>query len=552
MSATPHVAKIGIFGFLRSLFRRLAQRQPTAAPEPVPAEASGGVAVAPVNSAPAHGNGAHQGGRGLELPLCAILSALPTELQARVKRPNGAEPLISIPLDKVLAQLARGAVKVSYGELRRSAPHLFSPATDRDAIPIVLPLAEILARLNTALITRRRPQKQVQIPPEISSPFGSQGRGLSISQAPVAREPAPAAAPSRSNTPVSAAATPFPPRGNLAFAPSPAVPAAVSASPVGANLVLPAMPEPNGGRSMAVRLPRAAPANDTPAVEPLMVPLSLLAEGWPEAVRHELFQFNLLEAKVSLPADTLELALRQGKIAFPWKTVRSWIKPAPLPAVSQHDNAVLELPLKIIAPLFLANKRNGQRRQKVTVDESIPNLFSSQAPPEPVPAGAGLPLPAANPTPTKTSDTNFYPSDAPNGKPRLNAAEVKSEPASGTNFVARYATPNEVVSRAASLDGVAGALIALPDGLMVASRVSPDLNGDTLAAFLPHIFSKVSQCTKELRMGELNNLNFTVGLTPWKIFRVNAIFFAAFGRPGEPLPTAPLAALAAELDRKPK
>jgi predicted regulator of Ras-like GTPase activity (Roadblock/LC7/MglB family) len=99
---------------------------------------------------------------------------------------------------------------------------------------------------------------------------------------------------------------------------------------------------------------------------------------------------------------------------------------------------------------------------------------------------------------------------------------------------------------------VAGSLIALPDGLMVASQLSPDLNGDTLAAFLPQIFAKVNQCTKELRMGELNNLNFTVGNVPWKIFRVNAIFFAAFGRAGEPLPTGQLAALAAELDHKGK
>lgn len=53
-------------------------------------------------------------------------------------------------------------------------------------------------------------------------------------------------------------------------------------------------------------------------------------------------------------------------------------------------------------------------------------------------------------------------------------------------------------------------------------------------------------------MGELNNVNFTVGNVPWKIFRVNAIFFAAFGRAGEPLPTAHLAALAAELDHRPK
>ena len=51
-------------------------------------------------------------------------------------------------------------------------------------------------------------------------------------------------------------------------------------------------------------------------------------------------------------------------------------------------------------------------------------------------------------------------------------------------------------------------------------------------------------------MGELNNLNFTVGNVPWKIFRVNAVYFAAFGRAGQALPTAQLAMLATELDRK--
>jgi hypothetical protein len=87
---------------------------------------------------------------------------------------------------------------------------------------------------------------------------------------------------------------------------------------------------------------------------------------------------------------------------------------------------------------------------------------------------------------------------------------------------------------------------------MVASRIPADMSGDTLAAFLPQIYSKVSQCTKELRLGELNNLTFTVGNVPWKIFRVNAIFFAAFGHAAQPLPTAELAALAVELDRKKK
>ena len=100
------------------------------------------------------------------------------------------------------------------------------------------------------------------------------------------------------------------------------------------------------------------------------------------------------------------------------------------------------------------------------------------------------------------------------------------------------------------LPGVAGVVIALPDGLKVASQIPADLNGDTLAAFLPQIFARVNQCSRELRMGDLNNLSFTVGNVPWKIFRVNAVYFAAFGRASEALPSVQLAALAIELDRK--
>ena len=103
-----------------------------------------------------------------------------------------------------------------------------------------------------------------------------------------------------------------------------------------------------------------------------------------------------------------------------------------------------------------------------------------------------------------------------------------------------------------TIPGVAGAVITLPDGLKVAAQVPPELNPDTVAAFIPQIFDRVGQSTRELRMGALNNLRFTVGNVPWKIFRINAVYFAAFGRPGERLPTPELAQLAAELDRKTK
>jgi predicted regulator of Ras-like GTPase activity (Roadblock/LC7/MglB family) len=274
--------------------------------------------------------------------------------------------------------------------------------------------------------------------------------------------------------------------------------------------------------------------------------------------------------------------------------LRAWIRPATVPRVSPLDATELELPLKVIAPLFIARKQVAvQAPTKVAVDEAIPNLFFGFPQPEIAAPEAAAPeaaapeaaapevvrrpieavVPIAPPSPfdliptavapasnvplgvssaPKPADTNYYIWDDVSDTTRIHAEEIKRKGATGTEFITRYASPNEIVSRAAGLEGVAGALIALPDGLMVASRIPVDMNGDTLAAFLPQIFSKVSHSTKELRLGELNNLSFTVGNVPWKIFRVNAIFFAAFGHAAQPLPTAELAALAAELDRKKK
>jgi predicted regulator of Ras-like GTPase activity (Roadblock/LC7/MglB family) len=296
----------------------------------------------------------------------------------------------------------------------------------------------------------------------------------------------------------------------------------------------------------------AAPEPAKPVVEahPLLVSLTSLAEAWPETVRKEIVEGNLVDAKVALPTDAVKQALKQGRIAFSWKSLRSWLNTS-VPAVSAYDSLVLELPLKIVAPLFLTRQQEAQKaQQKVAIDVEIPNLFFGF--PQPEGGGTAEVGGVAASTAARPSDTNYYVWDDTSDTARVDSSDVKRAPTPGTRFVAKYATPNEVVSRAAALEGVAGALIALPDGLMVANQIPADLNADTIAAFLPQIFSKVSSCTKELRMGELNNLNFTIGNIPWKIFRVNAIFFAAFGRAGQPLPTGPLASLASELDHKPK
>jgi predicted regulator of Ras-like GTPase activity (Roadblock/LC7/MglB family) len=267
----------------------------------------------------------------------------------------------------------------------------------------------------------------------------------------------------------------------------------------------------------------------------------------------------------------LEPGLKRGRITFTWKNLRGFIRPKP-PAVSANDSLEVELPLKVITPLFFARQKTAAKSQpKLSVSREIPDLFfgfpqphapsqPSPQPPTPETQFRMQSKPAETVVPEvnrlvssltpKPIDTNFYSASSAAEAAKPDASEYKQPQTPATDFTSRQMMPKEVVASAMAMPGVAGVVIALPDGLRVANQVPADLNADTLAAFLPQIFERVSQSTKELRMGALNNVSFTVGSIPWKIFRVNAVYFAAFGRAGESLPTAQLAELATRLDRK--
>jgi predicted regulator of Ras-like GTPase activity (Roadblock/LC7/MglB family) len=298
-----------------------------------------------------------------------------------------------------------------------------------------------------------------------------------------------------------------------------------------------------------------------------MVPLAALSEKWPESLRSEIAPLISANAQVALPVNLMESALKRGRVTFTWGNLRSWIKPTP-PAASVHDTVELELPLKAVVPHFLAKQSGTMKmakpQQTVPVPTDIPNLFFGfpqpqrppempPIPPQPPPVEENRPAPKLAETKQPVANCFTWVSPEP---PHAETPTSKIEhersatPATEVDPGDHRIAPKEAVSRAAALNGVAGAVVALPDGLTVASQIPPDFNADTLAAFLPQIFDRVNQSAKELRMGALNNLSFTVGGVPWKIFRVNTVYFAVFGRMGEPLPDAQLAALAAELDSK--
>lgn len=648
MSAMSNSVKTKFAGLLRGLLRRLDDNEapasqtlrPLAAAVPPPVTV---VPATPLAEATAFEPLPETNGAGsapaanpdeLQLPLQSILTALPMDLRAKVMQNPPVGMMVSLPLEKVLTQLAFGSVKITFGELRQAAPGVFvNSGGGNDPKQVTLPLNEILSRLNPVLLSRRPAQKQMEVAEGITGPFGAGGAGVTISKitkptpsttltskgtpplrvvappapGPTPTQPAPVAPPPpafvpRATTPPPAVQTPLPPpsmphpetttirlappRSN--GAPKPVIPAPAPAAPA-------AKPTP------AIPAVKIAPAAEAPVESAISAPLAALCEGWPEGLRLEIRQSNLADAQVLLPLNQVEPALKRGRMTLAWRNLRSLIKPTPPP--SAHDATEVELPLHVIAPLFFSRHKTApQQTKQERPPAEIPNLFFGFPQPEPVqpeppvkmpaptpprprpepqaipfdleppvfqPKSAPAPVPpqpkpeplrlapetpkprpALKPVDAKLADTNYYIWGENGEAPRTDETEYKRNVRPATDFTSRYATPQEVVERAMALPGVAGALVALPDGLKVASQTPSDLNADTLAAFLPQIFDRVGQSTRELRMGTLNNFHFTVGNVPWRIFRVNAVYFAAFGHAGESLPAAQLAALAAELDRK--
>jgi predicted regulator of Ras-like GTPase activity (Roadblock/LC7/MglB family) len=99
---------------------------------------------------------------------------------------------------------------------------------------------------------------------------------------------------------------------------------------------------------------------------------------------------------------------------------------------------------------------------------------------------------------------------------------------------------------------VAGALIALQDGLLVASCMPPAWKTETIAAFLPQIFGRLRQYTNEFKMGELRSLSFSVEEGTLQVFNAGIIYFAALSPLGATLPAAELTLIAKEIGRHTK
>jgi predicted regulator of Ras-like GTPase activity (Roadblock/LC7/MglB family) len=451
------------------------------------------------------------------LPVKSILAKLPSSLSPLVQsQGNGSIP---VPSNLIMQELPKGAVKLTFGEIRMAAPvGTFIDNPRLDQVLVELPLHEILMRLSPSFLARRPDQKQIQISAEITNIFGPHGEGISLSSTPVTAPKTPKPAPVASMAPVAPE--------------SPKITMPVIEKPI----AMPAMEKPKVVSAVpaAASIPQLRVLPNQPVIgekETLVIALSAIFENWPVMVRKEIDDLNLSNAKVALPMIEIQRALASGKVIFTWEQICEWTQPRV--QKSSDEDILLELPLQIIAPLFMAKHRPTKVQKKISVAD-LPDLFAVKTP---AAAPVVEPVETAQPIPLK-------PAAAPILKKESAIGKIFDQPTK------QDWSPNEIVKSLAALNGMTGAFVAMQDGLLVAAQLPGTLKAETVAAFLPQIFGRMNQYMKELQLGSLSSITFEVENVSWQVAKAGAVYVAALAKPGQELSREKLNVIAAELGKQ--
>lgn len=558
-----------MFGALKKLFGKEEEplqqpQQPKPAGGPPPQPPKTGVTGVPAQSAAPHAPPSD--GQVVEIPYKIIASNFKDSLAPFAKSaPKGNFPL---PLSDAVAGLAKGLVTVPFGYLRENAPGEFGDDNSNDNTVITIPIQEVLARVPKSALARNPNQKPVPVP-KVGDLFGSRGQPLK----PVDDEPAAAhavaPAPGAPGTPTPVVATanlqpplsPTPGQIKPSVAPMPPDP-----KPEAPTLKMPSAPalepqKPIAPSNLPLPTPKAAPPI-APAVslagQTMAVQLNAVSSAWPPAIQQELSSANV--SSLHLPLDRVEAALKTGKINFRFAEIRSWAVPA-LSTPSPMDETTVELPLNVVAPIFMAKTKSSAPRPGISLTD-IPDVFSGSKGTGGVAAETAAPIPAAAPAPISLSMAALpaSPGQAPTSiKPSIPAAPAAPgapRPAPnvlGTLFGEAGRTdwpPSEIVKKTAAFKGVSGSVIASHDGLLIAAQVPEPLNADAVAGLLAQVCQKLNQQATELKLNPVTELNVVFGDTTWRIFRLRENYFVVIGKPKEELPTAQLRMIANELGKK--
>ena len=468
------------------------------------------------------------------LSLRAILEKMPPELRAIVNQMPDPGVKIVLPVNTILKQLPAGAVKMSLASLLRQAPQgTFRKTAVEEKQMVDVPLSEIFKCVDASRLGRRSDQRRYDVPDDATGLFGKNATTRSVT----------GAASAANEMPQSEAAQPPAPPLRIDPPKVMKMPGLAPAAPIATN----------GNGHAAAHAPAAAPKPQAPAPAApngeLVISFVELAAGWPEGIRSELSMLPG-DTKLLIPASAVSAGLQKGRVVFPWSQVRMWLRPMLPGSTAIPEEFDLVFPLKIVAPAFVAATGAKKRREAAEIDHSLPDFFGPAATPA---------FKLVQPEPVVAPVVGMIPQavQAAISSPEPAAAEsfkiIREEPAVAVEFVPAApavvesaTSPAEVVARACELPGVAGALVALEEGLVIAQKLPSGFSADTFAAFMPQIFGRLEKYTTEMQLGAATEITIQSAHGPCHIARLGKIYFGALGRAGEKLPDS-LGSLAKQL-----
>ena len=471
------------------------------------------------------------------VPLSQVCAIWPNDITAEIAGWRLSDSAVMLLVSEVELSMRQGRVQYPWGELLTRLTPAAPPGSQSAHATVVvdLPLQIVAplflaARQNNPRPDRARSRFDASIPDLFHG-----GAPAPAPEAPLAPPPPPSVASARTSSP--------------AKAPTPAP--VVLTAPAASRTTPPSPVEPTPEDS------------STSSTEFLSIPLAMIDESWADSLKSVIAHSKVAGLKLHLPYDEANKGLKSGRMEYTWKQLTAWMHPA-LPAGlgADHADKLLTLPLKVLAPMFLAQFKPTRGAKKAKVNDEIPDLFSGGSAPTidnskangsnstsgagasessvPSSASTGASAHSEAPSAASYSTTQFF------RKPPADLGELFGQP--GKNNW----TPQEVVQSTTRVRGVAGAVIAMQDGLLVAAQLQTPWRPEATAAFLPQIYSRMNQYLKELGAGDLDSVTLSTPSGTLLVFSAGIIYFAVVSKVGEEISLPAIQLIVKELSRHSK
>lgn len=452
----------------------------------------------------------------LLIPLRSIIARLPEKLKGSVKKNPSSEVFARFSMSRILPQLKNGAIKVSFGELKKASPEgIFYDNLSSDSENIELPLNEIIPRINKEVFVLRS-RVQAKVPdyiPQIFTRTGSKQTQIDIKGIKKRTE--------------AESVEPIKPEEKKTE-----------------QLVEPVSEE---HKVIKVEEPQYAVSEKREQADKILIKLSDLCSNWQKEIREEIERLNLLNVYVGIPEEDLLLKLRGGRVIYSLGQIFDWAQNKTTISGAFRETQV-ELPLKVVVPLCIEKFGQFKTKKSVVIDQDLPMLFRKVSSKEVPIAEVAKPAEPVGVEPVGEPSSMSTVVD----KGRIEEPAVKSyaEKVTETEQVKKESpgldkllgvpgktiwTPNEVVQKLAQFTEVLGAMIVFKNGLIVAAQLPAEIDGEAIASRVPELYEPINKTVNELKMGEASSVIVYLDQTPVLICKGSNIYLVVFGRKGNVL-----------------